>query len=204
MVQTPIDLVTGQATGLEAVGGRSPRWPGPSAPLLLGRARAGAGDPQAGAARWLSRPSPAAYRQIVRSRVAAQASYRTSFALDCSSQVCIVLVGVRRGVRRLPPGRRARRVRLRRGDADLRPVRPLPSGSPTWSSATSTGCRSTCAPATFDALLLRPLSRARPARHERLLAAPARPGGRPAWSCSWWRWSRSTSTGRRRGSCSPS
>ena len=35
---------------------------------------------------------PAAYRSLVRSRVAAQASYRTSFSVEVLSQVFIVLV----------------------------------------------------------------------------------------------------------------
>jgi ABC-type uncharacterized transport system permease subunit len=35
---------------------------------------------------------PAAYRSIVRSRVSAQASYRTSFVVELVSQVFIVLV----------------------------------------------------------------------------------------------------------------
>ena len=58
---------------------------------------------------------PGAYRALVRSRVAAQATYRASFAVDIAAQVLVGIVEFVEIYVDLPPGRLARRVRLRRG-----------------------------------------------------------------------------------------
>ena len=82
----------------------------------------------------------------------------------------------------------AGRLRLRRGAADVRPSRRRPSGSPTWSSATSTSCRRTSAPAPSTRFCC---GRCRPLGQlvtQRLLAAPARPRrdrARRRWSSRW-------------------
>ena len=158
MIQSPIDLVTGQATGLGRR--RAGRRPGRAGPWCCSCSAASCSPGPPGS--WWSRVAdtavtaprtaeptvPAAYRALVRSRVAAQASYRASFAVErrhADVRSCVVeFVEIYVD---LPPGGRARRLRLRRGRADVRPGdRGLRHRRPA-SSGTSTGCRSTCAPA---------------------------------------------------------
>ena len=184
MIQWPIDLVTGQSEGWQAVRAPSPRSSAWAVTLLavgrvvLARATRKLVVEVADTALRVAEPTVAgAYRALVRSRVAAEASYRASFAIDVAHPMFLVVVEfvdiyvIFHQVDSLG-GFSYAEVALMYGlaSAAFGPRRPAPS-------VTSTGCRSTYAPAKFDAFLLRPLSALGELLTSDFSPAPGRPGG---------------------------